>query len=67
LGNYSVDIRVYDIFYNRIIVENATSFEVVEEITTSTPPPADGMIFVMAGIGIAIFGIILIIWRVKRG
>lgn len=70
LGNYSVDLRVYDIFENRLTLENATSFTVVEEITnpTPTPTPTDGMIIYAAVAGIAIIGVVLIIiWKVKSG
>ena len=70
LGNYSVDIRVYDIFDNRVIVEDAVQFTVVEELptTTTTPPPYDGMLMLTVSAGIAVIGIVLlIVWKVKRG
>ena len=68
LGNYSVDIRAYDIFDNRITVENAIQFSVVEELPTTTLPPPDTTLWLTVGVGIAIIGIVLlIVWKVKRG
>jgi hypothetical protein len=67
LGNYTVDIRVIDIFENRATIEDTASFAVVEEITTTTPPP-DGMVWLLFGGSISIIGVVvLIVIKVKRG
>jgi putative intracellular protease/amidase len=69
LGNYSVDIRVYDIFDNRIILDDAVHFTVVEEIPpTTSPSPTDSTLLLTVSTGVAVIGIILlIVWKVKRG
>jgi putative intracellular protease/amidase len=67
LGNYSVDIRVYDLFENRIIVEDAVSFRVVEEIPAiSTTSDSQILYYAAAIIPIACV-IILIAWKFKKG